>query len=62
MHSRNPNVRKLATEVLQKLSLFKLTNEDIYTQANDVDAVLQKTDKHIYYDQTAKAKSAYDQE
>jgi len=53
MHSRNPNVRKLATKVLQGLNLFKLTNESINIQASGVDSVLQKAKEDIYYDQVS---------
>jgi len=59
LHSRNIHVRKLAQDMLDKLALHALTNDNILPQAKEIDTVLlgSKDDKTVqrYFDQTANA-------
>ncbi len=54
IHSSNLNVRKLAQDFLDKLQLYKLTNDYILPPAKEVDPTLE-SDKDIYFEQTAKS-------
>jgi len=55
LHSRNSHVRKLAQEILDKLKLYSLTNDNILPQATTVDGSLVSRDPgdQLYFDQTA---------
>ena len=55
LHSRNANIRKLAQDILDKLKLYQLTNDNILPQASGVDSVLvtKDADDQLYFDQTA---------
>ena len=54
LHSRNSHVRKLAQDILDKLKLYELTNDNILPMTDKVDSKLEPAGagEEVYFDQT----------